>query len=455
MKKDAAPLVDLGLGTAPEAAPAPPVTQQPQTAPDPAATQQPQAAPTISTAPVVLPFSPAKKGLQYYPYSMSVEKMQNKMRYLANLINMNMPQLLDVSDKYNPEVAKKFNIDQYIISKIKDVSKRITKEGVPGGDGLWGPKTQEALNSIQDFAKTVINAVRPNDPSFQQFLDNMAIVAAPGKKFGGIKLSEVDANADGMTEKLDKIIELTQEFGDHLNKIGNDPSIKNQPTSDQSEQNPNQQVNQTTQSNQSTQSGQTPDAQSANQTQQQAVQNQGQKTQTVAEVKEVLQQTSQTGSLDFPFDTATDTIYFRRFTQFLLQIHNLMLKPSFISEMDTTLPALEANYVNAANALAAWTNVASGTNGIKGGFTLTVNDDVNEFVKNYAGNDYPKARNMLNVLSGLCLNLANIVRTLSTSITLNEMLGKEVFNSQYTRGLNYIDRIKNMIAQIDRNVARK
>lgn len=479
MKKKAQ-VVNLGLDndtalTAPVAAPAAPAAGPEQV---PAAPQagginlgldvenkpaQPVSQVGDVNAPVTnVQYTPDKKQVarkpDSHPFSQLVNEMQNKMLSVSNNIKKSLPQLIPGSDTYDKESA--FLLDPTIIEKINNISSKKNSAGGTYGDGLWGQRTQDALNNLYVYAQTLAHTLTPNDPSLNGLLTEFNKIAAPGKKYTDVK-NYNEASKQAMVV-LDKLDEMTGKFAEY---IKTNKSV-----------NPNQQANQSAQPGQNgalpnlpAQPGQTAQVpgQQANQQsggvgQPVAQQNQGNPqlqnvklTQEVNDVKSTLQRVSKTGELTFPFDTATNQIDFARFSEFLIETNGLLYNAGFIEQVRTSYQLLRNGYNQVFKSIGNWNQVAAGTDGVDGGFSLTVNDNVNEFVRDKAGNDYGKARSMLNILSGLCLNLSNMVNSLKASPGLVGIYGEDVFNSQYRTGYEYADRIKNMIAQIDHDVARK
>jgi hypothetical protein len=166
------------------------------------------------------------------------------------------------------------------------------------------------------------------------------------------------------------------------------------------------------------------------------------------EVGQALQEGGGTASLILPFDVGTDNINFDRFKRFIGQVDELISKPTFVSEMGMYVNQLRSSIFSAQRSIINWEGVATPA-AVNGGFSLTTSQDVKSFVQTFANNDYNKARDMLNTIAPVCRELASIVRTLSASSTLKNMVGEDIFREQYQTGLNYVDVANGLMSQIN------
>lgn len=176
--------------------------------------------------------------------------------------------------------------------------------------------------------------------------------------------------------------------------------------------------------------------------------------QQVAYVQSLQTSLKEGGSEDLmlPFDLTTDSINLTRFSQFANQLYSLMRNPSFRQEMaeyfgvlGTTLGAINGGIQN-------FKTTAGGTPVAEGGFTLSANDNADDFA-NLVG-DFAKARNLLAVLSPLVLSLSNAINTLRGSATLRGMIGDDILRQQIQRGHDYVNRINGFITYINVKAGR-
>jgi hypothetical protein len=166
------------------------------------------------------------------------------------------------------------------------------------------------------------------------------------------------------------------------------------------------------------------------------------------EVGQALQEGGGTASLILPFDIGTDNVNLDRFKRFVGQVDELISKSTFISEMGMYVNQLRSSIFSTQRAIINWEGVATPA-AVNGGFSLTTTQDVKSFVQTFANNDYNKARDMLNTIATVCRELASIVRTLSASSTLKNMVGEDIFREQYQTGLNYVDVANGLMSQIN------
>jgi hypothetical protein len=95
-----------------------------------------------------------------HAYAVEVRNMQEAMIMLGNAL-ANLTTIFDVStpktksDTHNPDNAKLLGIDPNTVSLIRNISKNVHSMPAGYADGLWGPKTQAALNAIFNIVKAI------------------------------------------------------------------------------------------------------------------------------------------------------------------------------------------------------------------------------------------------------------------------------------------------------------
>jgi hypothetical protein len=166
------------------------------------------------------------------------------------------------------------------------------------------------------------------------------------------------------------------------------------------------------------------------------------------EVGQALQEGGGTPSLILPFDVETDNVNIDRFKRFIGQVDELISKQFFISEMGMYINQLRSSIFSTQRAIINWEGAATPA-AVNGGFSLTTTQDVKSFVQTFADNDYNKARDMLNSIVPVCRELASIVRVLSASKILQNMVGEDMFREQYQTGLNYVNVANGLMSQIN------
>jgi hypothetical protein len=379
--------------------------------------------------------SQKSNSIKYHPHLKEVEQMQDKMRTFSNNIKINIPQFSP--EKYSKDV--KFDFDPNIFNQIQDISRKVSNEGKSVADGLWGPRTQQALNGLYNFAEAMVNVLHKDDPKYKDFLTRFAAIAHTGKKFTDIKNPKADAiEVIRLLDMMnDLLLELEQFLKEKLPQMIQQEKIVQQK---QEQAKTQEQVQEKTQE------------------------------QVKEKTQEKSQETKPTSSFDIrifgnslPFDLDNDVISFDRIKMFLYATSsyiNLLREkseasPEYRAALSTYISSLVSAISNVSNLLSSWNVVAGGTPGLNGGFTLTVNEDINSFTSTYANNDIKIARNMFNTLVPIFQALSNMMRTLGADPNLTSILGADIFTNQYQRGIDYVSRLRNFVSQINYNLGHQ
>ena len=165
-------------------------------------------------------------------------------------------------------------------------------------------------------------------------------------------------------------------------------------------------------------------------------------------IQTTLEQTGGSSNLVLPFELTTDLISLDRFRQFILQVSGLLSNAAFVSEMGTFINVLRTQAYTTNGGLLNFQQQASGTAAVDGGFSLSTNTNVDQFVNTFANGDFAKARNLLLVLSPICTELSGMLKVLQASPSLTENVGEDVLRSQVQRGQDYVNRIGGFVSQI-------
>jgi hypothetical protein len=177
-------------------------------------------------------------------------------------------------------------------------------------------------------------------------------------------------------------------------------------------------------------------------------------TQQVSYVQSVQDSLKEGGSeeLILPFDLTTDMINLTIFNRFTNQLNALMSNPSFRQKMAEYFSMLETMLAAINNGIQNFRSTAAGTPVAEGGFTLSANDNADNFA-NTVG-EYPKARNLLVILSPLVLSISNVVNILRADPALKDMIGDDILRQQVQRGRDYVNRINGFITYINIKAGR-
>lgn len=378
-----------------------------------------------------------------HKFSQQVKDMQNALLRVGREFRIGYPEIFADSDTAGKGAAA--NADPQLVQKIQNISKHIGNEA-DYADGRWGPKTQDALNSVYEYIESMAKVMgKENDPKYVELLKQLSNTnVGPGKKFSDINPKDVNVFAKAITENISTMYttvldDLHKYYTGLKNKAPAQPGQPGQPVAQQPD----------------TAQQQQPGAQQAGQ---QPAAEQGQATQVsqkVDSIKDTLQKSTGSDDLVFPFELTTDLISIDNFRQFMLQTSSLLTNRAFVAEMGTYVQSLRSQIYAVNSAILNWQQKATGTNAVDGGFSLNVNSDMPQFVSAFANADYAKARDLLGTLAPLCTELSNMVRVLEASPTLKEWIGEDRLRAQVQRGQDYVNRINSFITSINNMATRR
>lgn len=374
----------------------------------------------------------------YHQKSNTVKNMQDSLIKLANRLNMEFTNLFSPSpENVDKNLVEKLKIDPQLPDKLREVSKNLKGNlGENYGDGLWGEKTQAALNSVYSFIDTVKGVDKNNISKYDALLTQMSD-AGVGKdaKHTYIKPENVNKYA-GI---LNRSIETLDSHLEDLKRSINDPTqVNNKTVQDQnisdkgvldSPKDPWEDK-----SKQQTQTQQ-----------EQPITKQHGNIQQVNQKEEVSQQnTQQAFAISvWPFDVKTNVISLTQIQNFKTQIQTLMGNEYFISKginlalLNSEISTLEDNLGKYA---AYATKISSNP---QGGFRLS--GEVKNFVETYGGGNYAAARDLLNLLGPIINRSVAIVSYMNGKIDVQE----ELIREQMSAGENYMSVIGSWINQLN------
>lgn len=455
----------------------------------------------------------------YLPFSPSVKKMQTKMLEFANeLKKNNVFRALDPKsdirehDKASADKivnsVKKLNIDPNIVDKISAISSNINNP-----DGLWGPKTQDALNAIYSYVNALYNSMKEKN---QELKDNLGQSYLESNSFnllndkfntitdlyrkGAININDT---ADYINNNLNKIIDLTTEFSQHINALPDDPlagtpterhptnilapgakvqfitSSKDAKWDNEEEAKKNFGANSKRLSfepNTSVEVGVVqndyfstkadpsayapvsavsiiePPTQQAQQSSE--FQQVSQTTQIVQEMKDALRESGSSSPV-LPYDLNTDQFDFQRMRTFARQIDELLDKPAFRRRFEQENVNINAirNYTDLILSTLDKVMVGAPPAYRYGGFAINVNTDLEAF-SDVAGG-YQKAFDFLSQLIPLCQYINAALQALyasQTLMTLNN--GRSIFQAQFKKGSDYAHWLQNFAGRLRDRISR-
>lgn len=171
-------------------------------------------------------------------------------------------------------------------------------------------------------------------------------------------------------------------------------------------------------------------------------------------VQKSLEQSGGEPSLVFPFELDSDMISIALFRRFLMQTSALLENPTFNAANQNWISVLNANINATDTQLRNYQQIATDTTAAEGGFSLSVNTSVDQFVDGFADVDYGKARNLLLALGPICTKLSYILNVLARSpVKLSD--DPEMFREQIQRGQDYVNRINSWVTQINNIAGRR
>jgi len=279
---------------------------------------------------------------------------------------------------------------------------------------------------------------KENDPKYVELLKQLSNTGVgPGKKWNQIKPKDVNTFAKAITENIRGMYTVVL---DDLHKYFTD--LKNKAPAQPATQQPAAQPAKT---EQSATPAATPAPAQENKEQGNQVVPVSQK---VESMKETIQKATGSDQFTLPFELTTDLISVDNFRQFLLQSQALLTNPAFNAEMGTYVNSLRSQAYAVNGALTNWQK-AAGPDAQDGGFSLNINQDMNQFVATFAGAKYPKAMQMLSTLVPLFTQLTNMLRVLQASPTLKDgIIGEDRLRAQVQRGQDYVNRVGGFMTQI-------
>lgn len=361
-----------------------------------------------------------------HSYSEDVKKMQNALLTVANELNIRYGK-----DNPNPELT----------NKIKDIA-RHAGQATGYGDGLWGPSTQEALNSlhgfISDLTKKMTGETKQKYDALLKQMEDAGV--GPGKQFNHIDTKNVSKNAKELYSNIRTII---GDWSDDIEKAiatketpaetkpddkEAPPATENAPapstvpadTTPQHTPNPNA-VPVGYKERSETENAPQPNAAQTNSTNAPGV-----------------------GLSIYPFDLDGDLISMQRFQQFLTQVFALQNVDSFRRTLGPYTEALNAQASAATQSVNNWEQNARSTQSIDG-FSLALGADADALVEANFNHNYATARNMLDMLSEICSRLSYIVEMLRRT----KMFDDAALREQAQRGNDYIKRIGVIVSKIE------
>lgn len=387
----------------------------------------------------------------YHQKSNTVKNMQDSLIKLANRLNMEFTNLFSPSpENVDKNLMEKLKIDPQLPDKLREVSRNLKGNlGENYGDGLWGEKTQAALNSVYSFIDAVKNVDKNNTSKYDALLTQMSD-AGVGKdaKHTYIKPENVNKYAGILTrsvETLDSHLEdLKKAINDSSATPTNDKTVSDQSTGKGVLDSPKDPWED--KSKQQTQQEQSSTKQQENiQQKEQLHTKQQENAQQVNQKEQVNQQnTQQAAAISiWPFDVKTNIISLTQIQNFKTQISILMGNEYFISKgINLALLNSEINTLedNIGKYTAYAVKISSNP---QGGFRLS--GEVKNFAETYAGGNYVAARDLLNLLGPIINRSVAIVSYMNGKIDVQE----ELIREQMYAGENYMSVIGSWINQIN------
>jgi hypothetical protein len=171
-------------------------------------------------------------------------------------------------------------------------------------------------------------------------------------------------------------------------------------------------------------------------------------------IQKSLQQSGGQPELIMPFELDNDLISIASFRRFLMQASALIENPTFNAANQNFINVISANVYAADTLLRNYQQAAANTTAAEGGFSLSVNTSVSQFVDSFADGDFGKARNLLLSLAPICTKLSYILMVLSRS-PVKLIDDPELFREQIQRGQDYVNRIHSFVTQINNIAGRR